>query len=203
MDDKKAVSLVSNKVPAHVTESSGLGNENITGEHLQTPRVKLLQQMNSEVDENHDAYVQDAKPGDLLNTVSNEIYGKEILVINVHFTEDFVIWRKRDKGGGLIGTVNSAKEAVEHISTLDGSPEDYEVIQTQSHLLLRKNPETGSLDVSPFLMDFASSKLRVSREWNTQITQLGGDRFSSLWKISSVSTQNRAAQKFHNLFMSL
>ena len=155
--------------------------------------------MSSEVDKHNDSYIEGAEPGCLLNTVSNEIYGTEILVINVHFTEDFVIWRKRDKGGGLVGTVRTAKEASDYIGTLDGSPEDYEVIQTQSHLLLRKNPETGALDVSPFLMDFASSKLRVSREWNTQIQQLGGDRFSSLWRVSSVATQNRANQKFHNL----
>ena len=57
----------------------------------------------------------------------------------------------------------------------------------------------GELDPTPFLMDFAASKLRVSREWNTQISQLKGDRFSSLWKVSSVSTANRAGQKFQNL----
>jgi|TARA_R100001463_G_scaffold8974_4_gene27150 hypothetical protein len=193
-----AVSLVSTKVPAHVSKAAGLGNENVTTDHIQVPRIKLLQQMNNEVDESHDAYVTGAKPGALLNTVTNELF-KEIYVINVHFTEDFVIWRKREKGGGLVGTVGTAQEATEKIATLDGSPEDYEVIQTQSHLLLRKNEKTGALDVSPFLMDFASSKLRVSREWNTQIQQLGGDRFSSMWKITSVSTQNRAAQKFHNL----
>ena len=32
-----AISLVSNNVPAHVKEASGLGNENVTAEHLQTP----------------------------------------------------------------------------------------------------------------------------------------------------------------------
>ena len=62
-----------------------------------------------------------------------------------------------------------------------------------------KDPATGDIVKTPFLMDFASSKLRVSREWNTQIAQLGGDRFSSLWKLASVQTQNRAAQKFYNL----
>lgn len=194
-----AVSLVSKAVPAHVKEASGLGNENVSTEHLQTPRVKLLQQMNSEVDENHDAYVEGAKPGDLLNTVTNEIYGKEIYVINVHFTEDFVVWRKREKGGGLVASCRSKTEADEAISTQDGSPDDFEIIQTQSHLLIRKDAETGEINSTPFLMDFASSKLRVSREWNTQIAQLGGDRFSSLWKVSAVSTQNRAGQKFQNL----
>ena len=163
MEQSKDVTLVSNKIPAHVASATGLGNENITKDHLQTPRVKLLQQMSSEVDVNHDAYIEGTKPGDLINTLSSENYGKEMLVINIHFTEDFVIWRKRDKGGGLIGTVATIQEANEYLGTLDGSPDDYEVIQTQSHLLLRKNAKTGALDISPFLMDFASSKLRVSR----------------------------------------
>ena len=194
-----AVSLVSSSVPAHVKEATGLGNENVSTQHLQTPRVKLLQQMNSEVDENHDAYVEGAKPGDLLNTVTNEIYGKEIYVINVHFTEDFVVWRKREKGGGLVASCASKADADEIISTQEGSPDDFEIIQTQSHLLIRKDEKTGEINSTPFLMDFASSKLRVSREWNTQIAQLGGDRFSTLWKVSAVSTQNRAGQKFQNL----
>ena len=198
-DDSTAISLVSDDVPAHVQKAKGLGNENVSSEHLQTPRVKLLQQMNNEVDENHDAYVEGAKPGLLLNTVTNEIYGKEIYVINVHFTEDFVVWRKRQKGGGLISSCSSQADADQIISEQDGSPEDYEIIQTQSHLLLRKDETTGDLDPTPFLIDFAASKLRVSRQWNTQIAQLGGDRFSSLWKLASVSTENRAGQKFQNL----
>ncbi len=195
---KTAVSLVATEVPAHVSKAVGLGNENVTTDHIQIPRIKLLQQMNNEVDESHDAYVKGAKPGYLLNTVTNQLF-QEIYVINVHFKEDFVIWRKREKGGGLIGTVPTSQEATEKIAALDGAADDYEVIQTQSHMLLRKNEETGALDLSPFIMDFSSSKLRVSREWNTQLQQLGGDRFSSMWKITSVSTQNRAAQKFHNL----
>ena len=194
-----AISLVSSKVPMHVKEASGLGNENITAEHLQTPRVKLLQQMNSEVDPNHDAYINGAKPGDFINSVTNENYGTELYVINVHFKEDFVLWRKRESGGGLIGTYGSQSAALDHLAKEGLKAEDHEIIQTQSHLLLRKDPETGELLKTPFLMDFASSKLRVSREWNTQIGQLGGDRFCALWKLSSLQTQNRAAQKFYNL----
>ena len=106
-----SISLVSKNVPAHVKEASGLGNENVSGEHLQTPRVKLLQRMNSEVDENHDAYIEGAKPGDLFNTVTNENYGKEMYVINVHFTDNFVVWRKREKGAGFIESCSTKAEA--------------------------------------------------------------------------------------------
>ena len=196
---ENAISLVSNTMPAHVKEASGLGNENVTAEHLQTPRVKLLQQMNSEVDPNHDAHIKGAKPGDFINSIDDTNYGTELYVINVHFKEDFVLWRKRESGGGLVGTYASQEAALDHLAKEGLKAEDHEIIQTQSHLLLRKDPETGELDKTPFLMDFASSKLRVSREWNTQIGQLGGDRFSALWKLSSLQTQNKAAQKFYNL----
>tara|TARA_B100000902_G_C27204235_1_gene860717 strand:- start:526 stop:1212 length:687 start_codon:yes stop_codon:yes gene_type:complete len=196
---ENAISLVSKNMPAHVKEATGLGNENVGTEHLQTPRVKLLQQMNSEVDPNSPAYIEGSKPGDFIDSVTNENYGTELYVINVHFKEDFVLWKKREAGGGLVGTFSTRQEALDYLANDGLKEEDHEIIQTQSHLLLRKDPETGELIKTPFLMDFASSKLRVSREWNTQINQLGGDRFSALWKLSSIQTQNRASQKFYNL----
>ena len=40
-------------MPAHIKEGSGMGNENVTSDHVSIPRVKLLQKMNNEVDPNH------------------------------------------------------------------------------------------------------------------------------------------------------
>ena len=53
--NENAIALVSTSVPAHVKEATGRGNENITRDHLQPPRVKLLQQLSNEVEvkENH------------------------------------------------------------------------------------------------------------------------------------------------------
>ena len=197
--NENAITLVSTSVPAHVKESSGLGNENITSDHLQIPRVKLLQQLSNEVDPNHEDHLEGATPGDFTNTLTSTLLGRELYVINLHFKEEFVVWRKLSEGGGLKGTFATYKEATDYLTAENLKVQDHDVVQTQSHTLLMKNPETGALLRTPFLMDFASSKLRVSREWNTQITQLGGDRFSALWKLSSVQTQNRAAQKFYNL----
>jgi len=196
---ENAIALVSEKVPAHMKEASGLGNENVSAEHLQTPRVKLLQQLNNEVDENHNDYIEGAKPGDFINTVTRENYGKELYTINIFFNEDFVLWRKRESGGGLIGTYGSQEAALSYLEKEGLKAEDHEIIQTQSHILLKKDSDSGELLQTPFIMDFASSKLRVSREWNTQIGQMGGDRFAGLWKLSSLQTQNRSAQKFYNL----
>ena len=196
--ENQEIALVSDKVPAHVKNSAGLGNEEVSTEHLQPPRVKLLQQLNNEVDENHSEYIDGAKPGHFINNVTKENYGTDLFVLNVRFTEDFVVWKKREFGGGLIGTFDSLQQATDFMTEQNMDPEQHDVIQTHSHLLIEKNPETGELGI-PFIMDFSSSKLRVSRSWNSQIQTKGGDRFSVLWKLESVKKANRAGQQFYNL----
>ena len=99
--NENAIALVSTSVPTHVKEASGLGNENVTSDHLQTPRVKLLQQLSNEVDPNHEDYVEGAMPGDFYNTVTNSLLGRALYIINLLFKEEFVVWRKLNKGGGL------------------------------------------------------------------------------------------------------
>ena len=196
--ENQEIALVSDKVPAHVKNSAGLGNEEVSTEHLQTPRVKLLQQLNNEVDENHSDYIEGSKPGHFINNVTKENYGTDMFVLNVRFTEDYVVWKKREFGGGLIGTFDTLQQATEFMTEQSMDPEQHDVIQTHSHLLIQKNPETGELSI-PFIMDFSSSKLRVSRSWNSQIQTKGGDRFSVLWKLESVKKANRAGQQFYNL----
>ena len=198
MVETTTIDLVSKDVPAHVIKGTGLDNEEVGKDHLQTPRVKLLQQLSNEVDKNHSEYIEEAIPGDFINSVTKENYGTELYILNVKFTEDFVVWKKREIGGGLIGNFKSLAEATDYLNDQSLDIDQHDIIQTQSHLLMRKDPETGSLGI-PFIMDFASSKLRVSRSWNSQIQTKGGDRFASLWKMKSVQTANKAGQKFMNL----
>jgi len=87
---------------------------------------------------------------------------------------------------------------MDFMSAQSMDPDQHDVIQTHSHMLVEKNPKTGELGM-PFIMDFSSSKLRVSRSWNSQIQTKGGDRFSVLWKLESVKKANRAGQQFYNL----
>ena len=64
--------------------------------------------------------------------------------------------------------------------------------------MMIKDPETGVLSL-PAIFDFANSKLSVSKNWNTQITSKGGDRFAGLWKLSTVSVENRAGATYLNI----
>ena len=106
--------------------------------------------------------------------------------------------KKREIGGGLVGNFKSLAEATDYLTSNDLDVDQHDIIQTQSHLLIKKDAESGELGI-PFIMDFASSKLRVSRSWNSQIQTKGGDRFSVLWKLESVKKANRAGQQFYNL----
>ena len=184
------ISVVTSKVPAHVKKGSKLGNENVSSEHISVPRVKLLQKMNHEVDPNHSEYLEGAKEGDFINTVTGENYGSSMYVVNVHFKEEYVVWRKRTEGGGLVGNFTTRKEAEDHLEDNGLKVEEHDVTQTQIHTLLRLDEKTAEISDIPFLFDCASSKLKVSREWNTKIMKQGGDRFSYLWKMSSVPQSN-------------
>jgi len=196
------ISIVTSTMPAHLKKGTNLGNENISSEHLSTPRLKQLQQLSNEVDENHSEYIDGAKVGDFINTVTKENYGKELYLVNVHFKEEFVVWKQLEKGGGLVGTFPTQDKALEHLESESLKVEDYDINRTQTHTLLKVDEKSGDISEIPFLFDCAISKLRVSREWNTQIMKLGGDRFASLWKMASVQTANKTGQRFMNIAVS-
>ena len=184
------ISIVTSEMPAHVKQGNNLGNENINSEHLSTPRLKQLQQLSNEVDENHSEYINGAKVGDFINTVTGENYGSSMYVVNTHFKEEFVVWRKREEGGGLVGNFPTRGEAEDYLSENNLEMTKHDITQTHIHTLLRLDDKTQEISDIPFLFDCASSKLKVSREWNTKIIKQAGDRFSYLWKMSSVPQSN-------------
>jgi len=197
---KTALAISEDNIPAHIKNAAGRGNENV-GQQVTIPRVKLLQKMSDEVDKHHANYVDGAEVGHFLNTLTGENYGEELYALSITFKTEHVVWRAREAGGGLLGAFSSNMEAQDMINQQE-KPADYTITETHTHLLLLKNPKTGKLEQTPIVMDFASSKLRISRNWNSQIALKGGDRFAGLWKIKSVAVENRMGNAFMNLDVS-
>ena len=219
----KALATNEAKVPPHILQSEaykagivGLGNEEV-GTAIDPPRVKQLQKMSNEVDKHHNDYIEDAEPGDFLTSLNNKLYKNELFVISLMFKHEFVVWKDRDAGGGYGGSFRTAEEAfafmaaqekpkewgtnVEGMKGYDIQPNEHSRIPeaTHSHLLLIKNPETGIIERMPHIMDFPRSKLRVSKNWNTQIAAMGGDRFAALWRLSPLATTTKSGEQFLNL----
>lgn len=179
-------------VPAYA--SGNRGNEEVNISHMTIPRLKLLQKMSDEVDKHHPEYIPGAEDGHFLNSITKENYGSEIYVLNIKFKEEYVIWRKRELGGGTLGAYPSESAALERIQE-EEKPEEFNVVCTHSHMLLLKDPATGALS-KPISFDMKSSTLKMSRNWNTQINVRGGDRFAGLWKLKSKQTKNNKGQAF-------
>jgi len=188
----------SDTLPSHLKAVHGVGrgNENV-GSNVAIPRIKLLQKMSNEVDKHHANYVEGCEPGHFFNTLTNQNYGNDIYVISLTFKTEYVVWRQLEAGGGYLGAFASQQEAQDKVNEQD-KPSEYDINETHAHVILLKNPTTGQLDRTPCIMDFASSKLRSSKNWNSQIGMQGGDRFAGLWKVSCVSTENKLGKAFMN-----
>ena len=201
-NEKTQLALATNSdaVPAYI-KAGNRGNENVA-DALAIPRIKQLQKMSDEVDKHNSKYVKGAEPGMFINSISNELLGEELYAISTNFKVGYNVWRTRESGGGIVGAGDTYADGQaliqEQVDQGNGKPEDFSNTETHSHLMLFKNPETGELSL-PALFDFANSKLSVSKNWNTQIASKGGDRFAGLWKMSSVSVENRTGQYYLKL----
>jgi len=189
-----ALIVKGDNLPKHAS-AAGRGNEGVSASHMTIPRLKQLQKMSDEVDKHHENFIDGAEPGTFMNDLTGELLGEELLIVNINFKDDWVIWRKREKGGGWVATYKSRSEAEKHVADED-NPSDFQIDNTHSHLLLILDEKTGEVS-KPIMFDCKSSKLRVSRNWNTQINMKGGDRFAGAWKLKSKPTKNRAGQPFH------
>lgn len=170
-------------VPAAAANDAGLGNENVRAEDQMIPRLTLLQAMSPEVTAGNEKYIDDARPGLLLNSLTSELY-KAVYCANLNFKTAFVVWRKRDAGGGFYGEFKTEDEARQ---TLAADPEvkdpnNYDIQETHTHALVLLD-ENGQ-PLTPILCDMSSSKLKVSRQWNSMPQLREAARFASIWTLS-------------------
>lgn len=186
-------------LPAHLQTGTARGNENVSAEDISIPRIKLLQKMSPELDEGDARYIAEAKAGHLLNSVTNEIMD-EVYVMNLFYEKGFTVFKKRDLGGGLFGSFQSKYDAEEALRADGLDVSEYDITETATHTLLMLD-EDGNITM-PAIMDYASSKLKVSRAWNTDIAmKCGGqvDRFAAIYRLTSKLEKNRKGQGYHNI----
>jgi len=192
---------IDDNVPAHINlEGIGRGNENV-GSNVIVPRIKLLQKMSNEVDKHHKEYIKGAEVGDFINTLTKDT-ASEIYCLSLSFTVQWAVWRNIDLGGGYGGSFPTEQEAKDCMAGQD-VPEEWDIKENHAHLILIKDPKTGELDANPTIFDFTGSKLATSRAWNSKIAMQGGDRFASLWRISSKSVESKSGFSYMNIDLDL
>ncbi|MDX8383733.1 MAG: hypothetical protein R8M45_06600 [Ghiorsea sp.] len=168
-------------VPSYIKQGTGRGSENITSNDIILPRIGQAQDISPELKKSKAEHIEGAVAGDLFNTLTRENYGNTVSILQVQFKVEWLIWKDRKMGGGFAGSFSSELEAKQAQQLLD-NPEQYEVTQSNNHLVLVVNAD-GS--VSEASLSCSKSKLKASRQLNSLIRLSGGDSFGKVYALST------------------
>lgn len=194
-------------LPAHLNTGSKRGNEEVGQSDLQQPRLKLLQAISNETMRQHSDYVEGAEPGMFMHSITKALLPQPLYLINLYYVKRWNVWRTQKAGGGPVAFCATEAEAMEELARAVEleriNPNDtvriaetFEVVETPEHWCLMVDPQTG--DVEPIIVDMPSTKQKVSKGWNSQLKMERGDRFSTLWELSTKLETNRRNESYSN-----
>lgn len=186
------VATTKEQLPAYIKQGMNRGNENVSSEDLQLPRIDVLQALSPQVNKKKDEYIEGAEVGMLFNTLTHELYPGGVHITPVSFVKRYLVWvdRKQDNEGGLRGVFDTAEEAEDFVQSQEDE-DKLEIVPTAEHLVLLD-------DGSEVIVSMAKSKMKVSRKFNSLVRLNGGDRFSRRYLITTVDDKGPKGE-FQNI----
>lgn len=182
-------------IPDFLKGTMGLGNEGVKQEDITIPRLGIIQSQSPEIDaDDPSKFIEGAKMGQIFNTLTREVYDK-ITVVDTFFRKEFAVFVKRTAGGGFRGSYPTQGEAVAAVKSSD-NPMDLEIIETGLHFCVVVNPETKT-PLGEVVIPMTSTKLKVSRAWNSMIMMQRTARFAGLWTLSTKKEKNDKGTYFN------
>ena len=174
------------------------GAQNMSQEDLALPFLKILGQLSPEVNERDGKYVEGAKPGKIMNTVTNQLYDS-IEVVPCHYKTQSVEWQARGTSTGAPVAIHEADSDIVSQTTRDKSykdrlPNGNYLENTANHFVLVVGDSAESA-----LISMKSTQLKVSRKWNSMMMglKLQGvnglftpPTYSHIYKLSTVQMSN-------------
>jgi hypothetical protein len=192
MNTKEIAAKTEAQVPSYIKQGQDRGNENVTSEDLQLPRIDVLQALSPQINKKKDEYIEGAEVGMLFNTLTNELYEAGVRVTPISFVKRFLVWvdRKKDSDGGLRSVFETAHEAEAFMQSQEDE-EKLEMVPTAEHLVLLD-------DGTEVIISMAKSKTKVSRKFNSLVRLNGGDRFSRSYLMTTVDDKSSQGE-FQNI----
>jgi hypothetical protein len=170
---------------------------------IQIPFLRVLQSNSPELDESEAKYIDGARMGEIVNTVSKETF-KSVEGVPAYHYATFIEFRTRESGGGFVADHGLAKGNQLLLSTKknekgqDILPNGNQLVRTEVYFILTVN-EDGSFGQA--MMTFQSTQLKKARNWNsrkkllkTQVPEVGevadAPFYFNAWKFSTVQESN-------------
>lgn len=173
------------------------GNEHVGVEDVIIPRLEIVQALSPCKKRSDPQFIDGAEDGMLYNNVTRELYGDEVLLLPVYFRKEYLVWKDRKKhagSDGFRGAYPTAEAAAQRISEADDDDTDLQIIDTAQQFCLLVH---GGDRIEEVVVSMARSKMKVSRRWNSLIRLAGGDRFSRIYKMTTVEEKGKKGE-FHN-----
>ena len=187
-------------------EDANLGNEQVGADNVSMPFFSILQALSPQVQDGDPKFVDGARPGMVLNSVTNEVFEARstinnkpstegLVFVDCYFAEKVVVWGPNRSGWKASHDLNSpAYKAVMAENLRDGKGK---LIDTEGNLWedtdyhLGYAPQQGGYGV----IGMKGSNAKPSRNWNSAIdairkTNSKGQkfkpaRFSQLWLLQT------------------
>ena len=152
------------------------GTEEATAADYSIPFLSILQALSPQLNPSSGSYIEDAKAGDIFNTVTQEVYKvgeKPLRVLPCYFQKLIIEWKIREQGGGLV-SINRYDQRILDGAKLDDKkrlrlPNGNHVVDTRQHFCVCHNPQTDQIFKAVIAM--ASSQAKKSRRWLSIIDQ--------------------------------
>ena len=182
-------------------QDANKGFQQMTQDDLALPFLKVLGQLSPEVNGRHAKHIQEAAPGMILNTVTNELYDgtKGIQVIPCYYKREYVEWKERGESLGAPVAIHSTDSDVvasakRDTMNKDRLPNGNYLENTASHFVLITGTNTSTA-----LITMKSTQLKTSKKWNTMMLGIklkGKDglftppTYSHIYKLKTVQQSN-------------
>jgi len=170
MATKQPVPAGKGNLPAKAHDYSnyeGQGFEGQTRDDLSIPFINILQPLSPQLEN-----IPNAKPGQLFNTVTLELYPKGVLFVPAATQHVYVEWVPRDQGGGMVG-IHAVNSDVVQAAKRDGEFGRYKTAAgndlTETFYMPGVVCDEAGNPVTMAMLAFTSTKIKVYKQINTRL----------------------------------
>jgi hypothetical protein len=145
-------------------QDAGNFDENLSDNQTVIVRLKLLQALSSQLKRGDPSYIESAREGDLVNTLTNEIF-KEIKFVPIKRRVNYIAWDPEDRKSGPKTEYKEDSSAYDKATVIEGkrvTPEGWEIQKNYEVYCLFINE--GVYFTGMFTLK-ANSK-NFNQEWN-------------------------------------
>jgi hypothetical protein len=187
---------------------AGQGFDKQTSRDVAIPFLGLLQALSPQVTDGNASRIEGAKPGDMFNTVTMEMFPPTVHLVPCCSENCFVEWVPRDKGGGFVAVHSVDSEVVR---AAQAKAEKFNGLKTEAGNELQEtfyiyglllDSADAKQSGSPIVVAFTGSKIKVYKRLMTALrtikSRIQPPMFAFRIAISSVSAVNKKNQPFKN-----